>query len=117
MFYFSTALHLSVLNENTALFDLLLSCPGLAVDTTTQEGHCALRFALLRNGLDIESMASRLLKAKANPNLVYPTSGDTLLHLLAKEKKEEAAIFLCHNGIFFKTFCENSSMQLIFPRW
>lgn len=87
-----------MLNENAAVFDLLLSCPGLAVDTTTQEGHCALRFALLRNRLDEDSMASRLLKAKANPNSLYPASGDTLLHLLAKEKKQDAAIFLCHNG-------------------
>ncbi|XP_059490603.1 rabankyrin-5 [Neocloeon triangulifer] len=93
-----SALHLSVLNDNTALFNMLLDFPGLALDVPTQEGHTALRYALLRNSLGEDGLASRLLAKKANPNPMYPATGDTLLHLLARERKEDAAVFLCSKG-------------------
>jgi len=106
--FFSSALHLSVLNENTPLFDLLLKYPGLSVDMPTQEGHTALRFALLRDNFGEDSLSSRLLAAKANPNPMYPATGDTLLHMLAKEKKEEAAVFLCSKGLIITFFSQCS---------
>ncbi|CAB3379555.1 Hypothetical predicted protein [Cloeon dipterum] len=93
-----SALHLSILNDNAALFDMLLDYPSLALDVPTQDGHTALRYALLRNSLGEDGLASRLLTKKANPNPMYPASGDTLLHLLAREKKADAAVFLCDKG-------------------
>jgi hypothetical protein len=42
--------------------------------------------------------AARLLEKKANANPMYPATGDTLLHLMAREDNETAAIFLCSKG-------------------
>jgi ankyrin repeat protein len=78
---------------------VLLGFPRLAIDLPTQEGHTALRFALLQDNFSDSSMASRLLESKSNPNPIYPATGDTLLHLLAQERREDAAIFLCSKGL------------------
>ncbi|KAF4516889.1 hypothetical protein B566_EDAN011234 [Ephemera danica] len=95
-----TALHLSVMNGHGALFSLLLDSKGLAMDAPTLEGHTALRFALARDSRleqlgDEDCLSARLLKRGANPSPMYPDSGDTLLHLLAREAAETAAVFLC----------------------
>ena len=67
------------------------------MDERTNDGHTALCFALLSKPF-CKSIAEKLLKKGANPNPFYETSGDTLLHILAREKLEDAALFLVENS-------------------
>ncbi|XP_046739305.1 rabankyrin-5 isoform X1 [Diprion similis] len=88
-----TALHSSIAEENEALFDLLINTPGINLDVLTNEGHTALSFSLNTENL-LKSYAEKLLSKGAVPNPVYTTTKDTLLHILAREGKEDAALFL-----------------------
>lgn len=59
----------------------------------TNDGHTPLSFALRSAEFD-QLITDKLLSKGANPNPVYSTTHDTLLHILAKELLEEPAIYL-----------------------
>lgn len=88
-----TALHSSIVEENQPLFDLLIDTPGINFDVTTKEGYTTLCFALNRETL-LEYYAEKLLSRGAMPNPTCTYSGDTLLHILARDGREAAALFL-----------------------
>ncbi|XP_020711715.2 rabankyrin-5 isoform X2 [Athalia rosae] len=88
-----TALHCSVFEKNEALFDLLIHTSGINLNVVTNEGHTPLAFALNAEP-PLTTYAERLMIEGSTPNPVYATTGDTLLHILAKERKEAATLFL-----------------------
>ncbi|XP_043485040.1 rabankyrin-5 [Leptopilina heterotoma] len=92
-----TALHSCVTEENDALLDLLLDTKELNLNKTTNDGHTALSFALLSKPFS-KLIAEKILAKGANSNPIYDESGDTLLHILAHEKQENAALFLIENN-------------------
>ncbi|XP_054012865.1 rabankyrin-5 isoform X2 [Hylaeus anthracinus] len=99
-----TALHSCVWEQNEALFDILLQYQNVHLDKTTNENDTALCFAMKIDPFN-ESFATKLLSKGATPNPVYKNTGDTLLHVLTRECKEEAAIFLidyCKDNIMKK---------------
>lgn len=71
----------------------MLETKDLNLDKITNEGHTALCFALLSKPY-CKTIAVKILEKGANSNPLYQTTGDTLLHILAREKQEEAALFL-----------------------
>ncbi|KAH0955502.1 hypothetical protein HN011_010412 [Eciton burchellii] len=106
-----TALHSCIAEENKMLFDLLLEAKDINLDQTTNEDNTPLYFAMKTKFFN-EYFASKLLTKGATPNPSYNTSGDTLLHILTRERREEAALFLtkyCQSNIT-KTNNDNSSV-------
>ncbi|XP_063992491.1 rabankyrin-5 isoform X1 [Diachasmimorpha longicaudata] len=88
-----TALHWSIAERREALFDLLLESKTLNLDLTTLENHSPLSFAL-RADPCLKLFAEKLLSHGATANPLCSKHQDTLLHVLAREGKEDAAIFL-----------------------
>lgn len=83
------------------LFDLLLEAKGIDLDQTTNEDDTPLYFAMKTDPFN-EYFASKLLTRGAVPNPSYSITGDTLLHILTREHREEAALFLaeyCQSNI------------------
>ncbi|KAJ1524187.1 hypothetical protein ONE63_010710 [Megalurothrips usitatus] len=90
-------LHVAVQSRNADVFSLLLKCPNIDLNVRNEHGHCALYYALLGEGhgaVDGDSLAARLVAQGAAANPVYPAIGDSLLHVMAREKLEEQALFL-----------------------
>ncbi|XP_043269006.1 rabankyrin-5 isoform X2 [Venturia canescens] len=92
-----TALHSSIAEKNEALFDLLLEAKNLNLNLATVEGHSPLCFSLRTEPFQ-ENFAKKLLSKGAAGNPIYPKTGDTLLHILARDGRQEAAIFLVENS-------------------
>ncbi|XP_034934332.1 histone-lysine N-methyltransferase SETD1A-like [Chelonus insularis] len=88
-----TALHWSIAEKHEPLFELLLDSKNIDLDVTTNDGHTPLSFALKVDPYQ-KTFAEKLLSKGAIPNPIYSGTRDTLLHILAREGKEEAAIFL-----------------------
>lgn len=86
-------MHRCIYEENEPLFNLLLDCKTIDLNQTSHEGDTPLCIALKAEPC-LQSFAEKLLSKKANPNPTYSTTDDTLLHILAREAKEEAALFL-----------------------
>jgi len=83
------------------LFDLLLEAKNIDVDQTTNEDDTPLCFAMKTEPFN-EYFASKLLAKGAMPNPTYNATGDTLLHILTRECREGAALFLveyCNNNL------------------
>ncbi|XP_015593022.1 rabankyrin-5 isoform X2 [Cephus cinctus] len=92
-----TALHSSISENNERLFDLLLNSPNICLDKATNDGHTPLCFALNIDPF-LKSYAEKLLAKGAIGNPLYTTTGDTLLHILAREAREDAALFLIQHS-------------------
>ena len=87
-------IHCCISERNEALLKLLLDTDGVEVDLRTRQGDTALCMALLAKP-SFEAGAERLLAHGAAPNPRYPgDEADTLLHRLAREGREDAALFL-----------------------
>lgn len=99
-----TALHSCISERNDMLFNLLLDAKGIDIDETTNEDDTPLCFAMKTDPFN-EYFASKLLTKGAIPNPIYNTTGDTLLHILTRECREEAALFLVD-------YCKNNLMKI-----
>lgn len=82
------------------LFNLLLEAKYIDLDMTTNEDDTPLCIAMRTDPFD-DYFASELLAKGATPNPTYNSNGDTLLHILTRECREEAALFLAK-------FCKSS---------
>ncbi|XP_050520840.1 rabankyrin-5 isoform X2 [Daktulosphaira vitifoliae] len=100
-----TPLHLAVLVQNDDILTLLLEqtqSGKINLNSQTIDDHTPLYYALI-NTLKLtneDSFASRLVKAGANPNPIYRRTSDSMLHIVAEEGLEEAALFItshCNN--------------------
>ncbi|XP_014208933.1 rabankyrin-5 isoform X2 [Copidosoma floridanum] len=88
-------LHCCVAERNEALLDLLLASTELEVELRTKRGDTALCMALLAEPDGFEAGAAKLLGRGASANPFYPgDEADTLLHRLARDSREAAALFL-----------------------
>lgn len=93
---FSTPLHLAIVSGNNEIIDLLLEEPDLDTNLRTNDEKCALQLALMppyTAGPPFD-LAARLIEKGARSNQNHAESGDSILHLLAKSKLEDSAIFL-----------------------
>lgn len=86
-------MHSCILERNESLFDILLECQNIHLDKTTNENDTPLCIAMKIDPFS-ESFAMKLLSKGATPNPVYKNTDDTLLHVLTRECKEKAALFL-----------------------
>lgn len=100
---FRTALHDCVQKKNEPLLDILLECRDINLNATTNEEDTPLCIAMKTVPFN-KLLAKKLLDKGASPNPVYKKTGDTLLHVLIREYKEEAALFLTD-------YCKNNLMQ------
>ncbi|XP_006613400.1 rabankyrin-5 isoform X3 [Apis dorsata] len=99
-----TALHNCIQEKNELLFDILLECQSIDLDRTTNEDDTSLCIAMKTTDPFNELFAKKLLSKGATPNPLYKNTGDTLLHILIREYKEEAALFLID-------YCKDNLMQ------
>lgn len=96
-------MHNCIQEKNEQLFDILLECQSIDLDKTTNKDDTPLSIAMRTNPFS-EFFAKKLLTKGAIPNPVYKRTEDTLLHVLIKENKEEAALFLID-------YCKENLMQ------
>ena len=82
------------MEKNEQMLDLLLATGSIEIDLRTRQGDTALCLALLIEP-SFESGAEKLLSRGATPNPRYPgDEADSLLHKLARDSREDAALFL-----------------------
>uniref|UniRef100_A0A182Y4P8 FYVE-type domain-containing protein n=1 Tax=Anopheles stephensi TaxID=30069 RepID=A0A182Y4P8_ANOST len=95
-----TPLHVAIMSQHVEMIDELLTETdgGSYVDTNvrTKDEKCALQLALMPPHTDGPpyELARRLLERGARSNVIHPETGDSLLHILAKQQLEDAAVFL-----------------------
>ncbi|KAK9304700.1 hypothetical protein QLX08_004104 [Tetragonisca angustula] len=98
-----TALHSCIQDRNEPLFDILLECQDIDLNKVTNDNDTPLCIAMKTNPFN-EFFAKKLLAKGAIANPVHKDTGDTLLHILIREYKEEAALFLID-------YCKDNLMQ------
>ncbi|XP_064612506.1 rabankyrin-5-like [Liolophura sinensis] len=104
----NTPIHRAIFCKNEPVFSILLQHGNLDLELQNLDGHTALWMALKaamensEKGSEIvfgeDSFAARLLKHGCSPDAVNPDTGDSLLHLAARQGFEAAAVFLAANG-------------------
>lgn len=93
----NTSLHRAILATNQQVFTILLEQPNISLEIRNNHGLTPLALAL--QFLDEnEIFASMLVSKKSSVDASNPMTGDTLLHLAAKNKNEKAGIFLVKSG-------------------
>ena len=95
-----TALSLAIQQDNREVFTRLVGA-GANLELTSTAGRPALYHALsspVEGGLGEEGYAGLLLRAGADSGAVCGPGGDTLLHCLATQGREEAGLFLLGEG-------------------
>lgn len=80
-----------------------MECQSIDLDKSTNENDTPLCIAMKTDPFS-GFFAKKLLIKGATPNPVYKNTGDTLLHVLIREYKEEAALFLID-------YCKDNLMQ------
>ncbi|XP_046578318.1 rabankyrin-5-like [Haliotis rubra] len=99
----STCLHSAIFCKNVPVFQVLLKHGNLDLEIKNTDGHTALWLALqqprdpsgdVAKAYGVESFAAQLLKAGSSPDAIEPDSGDSLLHLAARDGNQAAGIFL-----------------------
>ncbi|RWS28105.1 rabankyrin-5-like isoform X2 [Leptotrombidium deliense] len=93
----NTCIHLSILARNDKIFRLLLRHRNITLEVRNSDGLSPLALAL-QCLLESEIFAKLLVEKGTSVDSSNPLTGDTLLHLSAKEKNEVAGIFLTTNG-------------------
>ncbi|XP_047363247.1 rabankyrin-5 isoform X1 [Vespa velutina] len=88
-----TALHSCISEKNKPIFNLLVASKNINLDARTNKDDTPLCLAMKIDPFK-SFFAKELLLREATPNPVYKDTGDTLLHVLIRENKEEAALFL-----------------------
>nr|XP_034176394.1 rabankyrin-5 isoform X1 [Osmia lignaria] len=88
-----TALHKCIQERNEPLFDILIECTDLNLNKTTNEDDTPLCIAMKLDPFG-QFFAKQLLDKGVTSNPIYKNTEDTLLHVLIRECKEEAALFL-----------------------
>lgn len=95
-----TPLHLAIVSQHSDMIDILLECSLLDTNKRTADDKSALQFALIppyTAGAPY-TLAERLLEKGSDPNAVSTTTQDSLLHYLANNNHEDAAIFLVRHA-------------------
>lgn len=107
------------------MVELLLDRIELDTNLSTNDGKCALQFALMSPYTDGPpfNLASKLLNKGARPNQHTTNNNDSLLHVLTKSDHEDAAVFLCehadlnqtnHSGLtVLHIACQNGQTKLV----
>ncbi|XKL64859.1 hypothetical protein PGB90_004945 [Kerria lacca] len=95
-----TPLHLAVMARNEELFNLLLLRENVDLNARTLEEHTPLYFALIstRKLINTNSFAARLVEKGADANPIYNRSTNSLLHIVADDCLEDAALFICSHA-------------------
>lgn len=92
----NTPLHRAVSSKNTDIFNVLVNSSRVSLDVRNGDGLTPLALAL-RCLADNDTFATVLVRKGASIEASNPITGDTLLHLAAKEGNETAGIFLSGN--------------------
>ncbi|KAK3787016.1 hypothetical protein RRG08_037295 [Elysia crispata] len=108
----STPLHNSIISNNEDVFKALLESGKVNLEIKNSEGYTPLWLALQQqaespteddsgqNGpvYGENSLAAQLIRGGASPDAVEPESGNSLLHMAARNSYQAAAIFLAQHG-------------------
>ena len=99
---FSTPLHDAIASNNDSVFTVLLPNSGLDLEHVNSDGHTVLSLALQHEPssgcYDDQSFASRLLKRGCSLDAAEKSTGDALIHKVARLGNQTAAFFLLDNG-------------------
>ncbi|KAK3869346.1 hypothetical protein Pcinc_025330 [Petrolisthes cinctipes] len=95
-----TVMHLAVEGGHEELFRVLVDHDNLRLELRDKAGLPSLWYALTVQSSDFtdSSYAAALIKRGASPDAVVTSSGECLLHLVAREGLEEAGLFLTTQG-------------------
>ncbi|XP_069982534.1 rabankyrin-5 isoform X2 [Penaeus vannamei] len=94
-----TVLHLTVEGEREEIFRALIEHDNLRLELRDKAGYPVLWYSL-KTGTEFgeTSYAAQLIKKGASPDAVIGSSGESLLHLVARDGMEEAGLFLTTQG-------------------
>lgn len=94
---------LAITSGHVEMIEELLKIPETDLNLVTNDGKCALQFALLSSKFNDFTTAKRLIENGAETNEINPETGDNLLQFLIKSSAEEAAMFMCdHVNLNYK---------------
>ncbi|GFR77207.1 ankyrin repeat and FYVE domain-containing protein 1 [Elysia marginata] len=108
----STPLHNAIMSRNEDVFKTLLESGKVNLEIKNSEGYTPLWVALQQQAespteeeagtselvYGQSSLAAQLIRAGASPDAVEPESGNSLLHMAARNSYQAAAIFLAQHG-------------------
>ena len=104
---------MAISSGHLEMIDALMANPETDLNVVTNDGKCALQFALLSSKFDDFSVVKKLIENGAETNEVQHESGDNLLQFLIKSEVEEAAMFMCdHVNLNFKNRQGLTSLHL-----
>ncbi|RWS12587.1 rabankyrin-5-like protein [Dinothrombium tinctorium] len=93
----NTCVHLAILSKNERIFRMLLEHRTISLEIRNGDGLSPLALALQCLS-ESETFARLLVEKGTSVDSSNPFTGDTLLHLAAKEDNEVAGIFLTSHG-------------------
>ena len=93
----NTPLHKSVLCKNVEVFKLLIEHNRISFEIRNKDGLTPLALAL-RCLSSNDTFASSLVQKGCSVDATNPSTGDTLLHIMAIDENETAGVFLVSNG-------------------
>ncbi|KAG0712539.1 Rabankyrin-5 [Chionoecetes opilio] len=95
-----TVMHLVVESDKEEIFRVLIEHDNLRLELQDKTGFPPLWYALASTtDFSDASYASSLIKKGASPDAMVRSSGESLLHLLAREGLEEAGLFLTTQSV------------------
>lgn len=93
----NTPVHKSILCKNIEVFKLLVEHHRISFEIRNKEGLTPLALAL-RCLSSNDTFSTTLVQKGCSVDATNPSTGDTLLHLMAQDGNETAGIFLVANG-------------------
>lgn len=104
---------LAITSGHHEMIEELMKSPETDLNVMTNDGKCAIQFALLSSKFNDFSIVKQLIENGAETNEVQHDSGDNLLQFLIKSEAEDAAMFMCdHVNLNFKNRQGLTSLHL-----
>lgn len=94
-----TVMHIVIEEDREEVFRVLIDHDNLRLELRDKFGYPPLWYALTSStDFSDTSYAAHLIKKGASPDAIVGSSGESLLHLVAREGLEEAGLFLTTQG-------------------
>ena len=99
----NACLHQTIAYQNIDVFKVLISNPVIQLDKQNRDGLSALalclqKFNATKNSTIYQKLADMLIERGASVNLVNAATKDSLLHLAARERNEDAGQYLINRA-------------------
>lgn len=113
----NACLHQTITYQNIDVFKVLIAHPNIQLDKQNRDGlsalaMCLLKFNASKTATIYRKLADLLVERGASVDLVNPKTKDTLLHLVARERNEEAGQYLIERNATIDQYNEQGEQPI-----